>query len=97
MTERKRLHDRIVDSLVKEYDEQGFRVIREGGMPCTEGWHIPDIFLLNQHNQLMKVIDVVITDNYEYKSGEATTCFEKVQKIKEYYDSIHSIHEQKAC
>jgi len=69
--EDKRDHDKWLDELEKEFNDDGFTTIREGKMFLQDSkflsdsdWHIPDLFVLHGA-QLILVLEVIVEPAYK--------------------------------
>jgi len=80
------VHEHYLNELITLFQERGYKIITEGGIPEYRGkgeWGKPDIFVLNSL-MVEKIIEVSVCD---LKEGSAPNTMEsKCRKIKASYD-----------
>ena len=84
---RSNIHNHYLLELARKFHEEGFKLIVEGKIPflSSEEWQEPDLFILDDNNCLVKIVEVIVGDPYEAPENENSVYF-KCKKIKDYYD-----------
>jgi len=80
------IHDHYVDHLENKFNSEGFITIREGKLPkrIRKIWREPDLFVLKDL-MLEKVIEVVVSEDYESQVSSKSPIHYKCKAIMEYY------------